>query len=60
MSGTLDFGDQKQNFLPHCMKLIIYIYVIHHATNQLFIKQNINVELSRFFISLLGNYQTHF
>ena len=32
------------------MKLIIYIYVIHHATNQLCIKQNINLELSRFSI----------
>ena len=41
-------GDQKQNFLPHCMKQIIYIYVIHHATNQLCNKQNINLELSRF------------
>ena len=43
-------GDQKQNFLPHCMKQIIYIYVIHHATNQLCNKQNINLELSRFSI----------
>ena len=30
------------------MKQIIYIYVIHHATNQLCNKQNINLELSRF------------
>ena len=32
------------------MKQIIYIYVIHHATNQLCNKQNINLELSRFSI----------
>jgi len=56
LSGTLDFGNQKQNFLLHCKKLIVYIHVIHHATNQLCIKQNINLELSRFFYQFVGKF----